>query len=98
MWPFRGNINGVVLSQSQDLPMVIENFTLVNMTGGSVVCNVYLIKDSRTVVIAPYGGTINANGIYTSEIPRVLEKGEQIKLATSGLVDYDFEINNLEIP
>jgi hypothetical protein len=97
MWTWRGTINGSVDMQSQSLPMVIENFTLVNMTGGSVVANVYLIKNSRTVCISPFGNSINANTRFTDEIPRVLEPGEVIKLATSGEISYDFELSNLKI-
>jgi hypothetical protein len=99
MTPFRGNINGEVLSPSDlnsQLPLVLNNFTLVNMTGGAVVANVYLIKDSRTVCITPVAYSISVNERYTDEIPRVLEIGEQIKLATSGNVSYDFELNNIE--
>lgn len=99
MIPFRGNIAGEVLSPSSlnsQLPLVINNFTLVNMTGGAVVANVYLIKDARTVCITPFGNSINAAQRYTDELPRVLEAGEQIKLATTGLIDYDFELDNIE--
>jgi hypothetical protein len=98
MWTWRGTINGSVDMQSQSLPMVIENFTLVNMTGGSVVANVYLIKNSRTVCISPFGNSINANTRFTDEIPRVLEPGEVVRLATTGSVDYDFELKNLPTP
>lgn len=95
---FRGNINGVVNSQAYDLPMVINNFTLVNKSGGGIVANVYLINGSNTISISPYGGTINANSIYTSEIPRLLREGEVIRLATNGSCDYDFELENTYSP
>ena len=95
MTPFRGNISGTVDSQTYTLPMVINNFTLVNMTGGAVGFGVYLIKDARSVMIAPFGDTIAANEKYTDELPRVLEIGEKIRLATGGSVDYDFELDNI---
>jgi energy-converting hydrogenase Eha subunit B len=95
-WTFRGNINGVVDSQAQSLPMIINNFTLVNKTGGGIVANVYLINGSQVVNISPYGGTINANAIYTSEIPRLLRSDEVIRLATNGSCDYSFELENTE--
>lgn len=98
MWKFTGQISGTVDSQAQTLPNVIQNFTLVNMTGGAVVCNVYLIQGSRTVAIAPYGGSISANGIYTDELPRTLEIGEVVRLATNGNISYLFNIENTQSP
>lgn len=98
MWKFTGQISGTVDSQVQTLPMVIQNFTLVNMTGGAVVCNVYLIQGSRTVAIAPYGGSISANQVFTDEIPRTLDAGEVVRLATNGLVSYLFNIENTQAP
>lgn len=98
MWKHTGQIAGSVDSVAQSLPMVIQNFTLVNMTGGAVTCNVYLIKDSRVVPIAPYGGSISANSIYTDEIPRTLDQGEIIRLATSGNIGYLFNIENTQAP
>lgn len=98
MWKFTGNISGTVDSLSQNLPMVIQNFTLVNMTGGAVVCNVYLIQGSRNVQIMPNNKSIDANGIYTDDIPRTLEIGETIRLATSGNVSYLFNLENTFAP
>lgn len=96
MWKFTGNINGIIDSVSQDLPMVIQNFTLVPRPGSNATCNVYLIKDSRSVWIAPFNN--NVYQIYTDEIPRLLEAGEKIRLATSGSVDYLFNIENVIAP
>ena len=98
MWKFSGQINGSVYSIAQSLPMVIQNFTLVNMTGATVACDVYLMKDSRTVLIAPLGASINAGAIYTDEIPRLMESGEVVRLATNGLVSYLFNIENTQSP
>lgn len=98
MWKFSGQISGSVDSVAQNLPMVIQNITLVNMTGATVVCNVYLIKDSRTVAITPYGGSINANGIYIDDTQRALDQGEVIRLATNGQVSYLFNIDNTVAP
>lgn len=99
MVTFRGNINGIVLSpptMNSQLPFVINNFTLVNMTGGAVVANVYLIKDTRSVCITPIAYSISANSRYTDDLPRLLEKGEQIRLATTGETSYDFNLSNIE--
>lgn len=98
MWKFSGTIAGTVDSIAESAPMVIQNFTLVNMTGGAVVCNVYLIKDSRMVAIAPNNGSINASAVYENDVPRLLESGEKIRLATSGLVSYLFNIDNTVAP
>lgn len=96
MWKFSGTINGTVDSQPQNLPMVIQNFTLVPRPGSNAICNVYLIKDSRTVWLAPFGN--NVYQIYTDEIPRLLEQGETIRLATNDQVDYLFNIENIVAP
>ena len=100
MWSFRGTISGEVLSQQKNLPMLIENFTLVNKAGITVGVNVYLIdgETSDAVCIAPYGGTLIYGGIYIDDTNRMLNENDQIKLVTTGSVDYDFEINNLPIP
>jgi hypothetical protein len=98
MIPFRGNINGSVDSQAYNLPMVVNNFTLVNMTGGAVGFGVYLIKGARSVMVAPFGSTINVNEKYTDDLPRVLEPGEVVRLVTGGNVGYDFEMDNTQAP
>jgi len=97
MWKFSGNINGTVDSQAQALPMVIQNFTIVP-TAGAITCNVYLISASRTVSIAPFGGSISAGQYFTDDIPRLLEENEVIRLATSGQASYLFNIENGEAP
>lgn len=95
MWPFRGSINGTVLSQQQDLPMVIDSFSLVNMTGGTVGANVYMINNNIQVAVMPNNYQINAGAIYEHTRGVVMRKNEQIKLVTTGQVDYDFTISNL---
>lgn len=98
MWPFRGTINGTVLSQSQNLPMVIENFSLVNKDSGAVTVNVYLLMGAAQVCIMPLNKSISAGANYESERPVVLLATEQIKISTSGSVDYDFNLSNTQAP
>lgn len=96
-WSFTGNINGTVLSQSQNLPMIVEGFTLVPKTSGVV--NVYKVTlASQQINIMPLNLTINTGEMYEGTNPVVLLATEQIKIQSSVSVDYDFTINNLETP
>lgn len=98
MIKFTGNIDGSVDSVPFSSPMVLQNFTLVNKTGGAVTCNVYMISGARTVSIAPLNKSINTGEIYTDEIPRLIDNGEVVRLATTGSVDYLFNIENTIAP
>ncbi len=93
---FRGNTSSDATSDPFSLPMVVNNFTLVNKTGGGISVNVYLLNDGDAVSISSFPTGINAGAIYTDIIPRLLRKNEQIKLVTTGSTDYDIEINNIE--
>ncbi len=96
-WPFSGNITGTVLSQPQDLPMVIEGFTLVPRVSG--VTNVYKIVAGGTeVCIMPLNKTVNIGEMYQGTNQVILLATEQIKIVSAVSVDFDFTINNLETP
>ncbi len=96
METFRGNTSSDATSEQFPLPKVVNNFTLVNKTGGGISVNVYLLNDGDAVSISAFPTAINAGAIYTDIIPRLLRTEEQIKLVTTGDTDYSFEINNIE--
>lgn len=98
MWRFRGNINGTVTSPSQALPMVVENFSLVNKGGGAVTVNVYSLIGASQICMMPMSKSISAGSNYESIRPFVLLATERIKLQTDGEIDYDFNISNTESP
>ena len=96
MYPFRGKISGTVDSVSQDLPMLIEGFTLANMTGGTIGCNVYMLFNSQLVAVAPNNLQLATAEMYEATNKIVMRPTEQIRLVTTGMVDYDFAISNLK--
>lgn len=97
MWHFRGNVYGTVESIRQSLPMTIESFTLVNKGGSSVTVNVYMVGDN-TVCVAPFNQSLAVGSMYENERQIVMLATEQIRVQTSGSIDYDFTINNIDIP
>lgn len=97
MFPFRGNINGTVNSSIFNLPMLIDNFAIVNKTGGAVTVNVYLIG-STTINLSPLSKSIAAGESYENERQTVMLAGETIRVQSGGSVDYDFKISNLQAP
>lgn len=98
MWRFRGTINGIVTSASQDLPMVVDNFSLVNKGGSAATVNVYSVISSSQVCMMPMSKSISAGSNYESVRPFVLLATEVIKVQTDGQIDYDFNISNTESP
>lgn len=97
-WHFRGNTSTEAVSSIKDLPMMINSFAIVNKTGGSVNVNVYMINaDAGTSFsIAPLSGAIASGELYESQREVVMLAGEQVKLMTTGSVDYDFTIKNMK--
>ena len=93
---FRGNIAADVYSLAYGSPMVLNNFTLVNRTGGNVTFGVYMMYNGQAVSIGQ--GTMNGSAMYTDELQRLIRQGEQIRLVTSGSTDYDFELDNTQAP
>lgn len=96
-YPFRGNINGSVYSISNDaLPMIINNFLLVNKTGGTITANVYLIGSTQ-ISIMPLNKQLSSGEVYENDRPTVLLATELIRVMSSGSMDYDFMIYNMPI-
>jgi len=97
-WPFSGNITGTVDSLPQELGMVINSFTLVNVAGTTITADVYKIKvGGQQVRIMPSQYGINAGAMYQATNPTVLLPTEVIRVKTSGSCDYDFYIENLKL-
>jgi len=96
-WPFAGNINGTVVSQSQTLPMIVEGFTITPRVSGVV--NVYkLTVGGNQVCIMPLNTAISVGEMWEGTNQTVLLATETIKVHSSSSMDYDFTINNLETP
>lgn len=96
--PWVGNINGEVVSPSLALPQLINSFSLVNKEASAVTANVYLISDYGQVSIAPLNQSISAGAMYEGDRAILVTAGSQIKIQTSGSVDYDFTLSNTISP
>ena len=96
MIPFKGQNTNLAFSSPQNLPKIIENFSIVPKVG-SAVANVYLLSGIYQICIMPSNYNINANDMYLQQRQIVVLAGEQIKIQTSSLVDYDFNINDMPV-
>ena len=97
MFPFRGNTSGTADSSALTLPTTIDNFAIVNKTGGAVTVNVYLIGDT-TINLTPLGKSISAGEMYESTRKTIVLASDVIRVQAGGSVDYDFTISNLDAP
>ena len=93
-WSWNGNTNGTATSPVQNLPNIIESFSIVP-TGSSTV-NVYKITASTSVCISPNNKALSVGDIYEGTRAIVLLPTEQIKVQVSGSVSYDFTLLNIQ--
>lgn len=100
MFSWKGNVNGSAISPAQQLPTILDNFRLVNVSGGTATVNVYLIDNLANLrAIAPFGNSIAAGNMYSESSSNIVVlASEQIRVQTSGSFDYDFNFDNLAIP
>lgn len=95
MYPFKGNINGTVNSTSQNLPMLVTNFKLINKESSTIGVNVYLLSGAHQYCRMPLNTQLNAGEMFYADTPFVMLASELIKVQTSGNTDYDFTISNM---
>lgn len=98
MWKFQGRISGIVDSQAQSLPMVIKNYRITNVSGASVNVNLYMITGFGSYSISPYPQILSAGQMYYDDSELLLNQNDQVRIATSGSVDYLFNIDNSKPP
>ena len=98
MYPFRGSINGTVDSVAQELPMLIESFRINNGTVGSVTFNVYMISDFGATLLSPLNKSLSSGEKYEETESIVMLATEKIRVSSTGIVAYDFSINNTQAP
>ena len=94
MWKFQGAIDGSVDTIAQKLPMVVKNYRLVNVSGGSVNVNVYMINNSTAYSVGAYPQNLSAGALYEDEVPMLLDAAETVRIVTNGLVHYTFTFEN----
>lgn len=96
--PWRGTTTGIATSPvPESLPRLINNFRVVNKTGGSVTVSAYLFSDSYSVAIMPISYQIGQNGMYQQTEPIVQLVTEQIRVEVSGECDFDFTLSNINL-
>lgn len=93
---WRGNVDGVATSPVQGLPNMIDMFSLVNKTGGTIGVNVYLISDTYSVCIAPNTTSLDSGEMALFDGGIVLLASEQIKVQSSGSLDYNFTLTGMK--
>lgn len=93
---WRGNVNGIATSPVQSLPNMVGNFTLVNKTAGTIGVNVYLISSTYSVCIAPNTTSLATGEMALFEGQIVLLATEQIKVQSSGSLDYNFTLTGMK--
>ncbi len=93
---FKGNIDGIVLSNPINLPSIITSYKLVNKEGGTTTLNVYLVSGESEISIVPFNLELN-EGDYAEDTNTnvIVQEGEQIKIDTNGSTDYIFTIENI---
>lgn len=92
---FKGTNATLAISSADNLPFLIEGFSVVNKTAGANVVNVYLIAGIYNICIAPLNNSLASSAIYESIRPVLMLAGEQIKIQSSGNVDYLFTLSNV---
>ena len=99
-WKFSGNISGTVDSVPQGLPMLVDNFLLVNKTAGTIGVSVYMIGNSglKQISMMPWNKQLSVGEVYENTREFVMLATEKIRVITSGSCDYDFTILNTEAP
>ena len=94
MYNWRGNTSAAATTPIQVLPFVINNFSVVNKSGTSITVNISVITSNGTLNIAPYNLTLNIGEMYEEERPILVLSNEQIRITTTGSIDYYFNLNN----
>jgi len=95
IWNWSGNINGLAICPVQNIPNQINSFSIVNKDAGATTFNVYKITVGGDISISPLSKSLSAAEMYEGTREVVLLATEQIKVQTSGNVDYDFTIKNI---
>lgn len=98
MFSFKGANTTLAISSSLNLPTVVENFSLVNKQATDIIANVYLLSGTYSICMIPLNQQIATGEMFYAEHPIVILATEQIKIQTSGGVDYIFNMNNADVP
>lgn len=92
---FKGSNATLAISSADNLPLMIDSWSIVNKSGGANPFNVYLISGIYNICISPLNNSLSAGAIYESVRPVLMLALEQIKVQAVGSVDYVFTISNV---
>lgn len=96
MISFTGNTSDAFTSTRKALPFVLENFSIVNKTNSDVYVNVYKVINLNSLYsIMPLNTQLQAGEMYEGDRSVCILATEQIRLETTGNVDYDFTMSNM---
>jgi arylsulfatase A-like enzyme len=92
---FKGQGSGDIYSGVYNIPSMIQSFSLVNTSGGSVTTTVYVADGTPTdlAAITAIDLTLKVGQAYVREMPIKIAKNEQIHIVSSGTIDYYFSID-----
>lgn len=68
----------------------LESFTLVNKTAGTVTANLAIRDNNTDYQIIPVNTPIYGNQMYSSDLQRQINGGQNFHLVVTGEVDYQF--------
>lgn len=94
--PFKGTINGTVMSQVYTLPFMITYCNIVNKNAGTTTLNLSVYNGSTDVLLLPQNLQLSEGDMVTGDFEQVMEAGNQIKVSTNASVDYYFTIKNIQ--
>lgn len=90
---FQGNISGIAISSSYDIPAKITSFSIANKTGGSVTVSVAIVVGSvNRNILYNYSIAAGQSYVYSGE-PILFLPATVIGVTTSGSCDYYFTID-----
>lgn len=69
---------------------VLSSFTLVNKTAGTVTANLAIRENETDYQIIPVNTPIYGNKMYSSDLIRNLNAGNNLHLVVDGSTDYQF--------
>jgi len=85
-----GNTSDSIYSIPYNEGYVLESFTLVNKTAGTVTANLAIRDNNTDYQIIPVNTPIYGNQMYSSDLRRNLNAGNNIHLVVNGSTDYHF--------
>lgn len=93
---WRGNTSNTATSPVQNLPNMLDSFSIVNKTVGGIGFNVYLINGVSQICLTPNTTELAQGEMALFDRQVVVLASEQLKIQTSGSVDYDFTFKGLK--